>query len=139
MKKIFVDAGAFIALNSPRDEHFSKAQILLQKTHRPTIHLITTEHIISETATHLLTTLKGGYHHAARYLEKMFLPSSPFHITWINKKRFMIAQRIFSQYNKDKFWSFTDCASYVVMKELKINTVFTFDEHFEQMGFSLLS
>lgn len=33
---------------------------------------------------------------------------------------------------------FTDCTSYVVMKELGIKLVFTFDEHFRQMGFKLL-
>ncbi|WP_448572870.1 hypothetical protein [Trichothermofontia sp.] len=31
--------------------------------------------------------------------------------------------------------SFTDCTSYVVMKQHRITEVFTFDHHFSQMGF----
>jgi len=34
-----------------------------------------------------------------------------------------------------KEWSFTDCMSYVVMKQLDIDEAFAFDHHFEQMGF----
>jgi len=35
----------------------------------------------------------------------------------------------------DKQWSFTDCTSYVVMRQLGIEEAFAFDRHFEQMGF----
>ena len=42
-------------------------------------------------------------------------------------------------YNVDKLWSFTDCTSYVAMKDSGITEVFAFDHHFEQMGFILLS
>ena len=35
----------------------------------------------------------------------------------------------------DKLWSFTDCVSYVVMKQRGITEAFAFDHHFEQMGF----
>ena len=34
-----------------------------------------------------------------------------------------------------KEWSFTDCVSYVVMKQREITEAFTFDDHFAQMGF----
>lgn len=34
-----------------------------------------------------------------------------------------------------KEWSFTDCVSYVVMKQREITEAFTFDHHFAQMGF----
>lgn len=44
------------------------------------------------------------------------------------------AWSIFAQFNQDKQWSFTDCVSYAVMKELVITEVFTFDHHFSQMG-----
>ena len=43
---------------------------------------------------------------------------------------------VFERYNIDKKWSFTDCVSYVVMKQQNIETVFAFDHHFEQMGFN---
>ena len=36
---------------------------------------------------------------------------------------------------KDKQWSFTDCTSYVLMKNLAIHTGASFDNHFDQFGF----
>lgn len=35
----------------------------------------------------------------------------------------------------DKQWSFTDCTSYVLMKNLSIHTGASFDNHFDQFGF----
>jgi predicted nucleic acid-binding protein len=43
--------------------------------------------------------------------------------------------KVFEQFNKDKEWSYTDCTSYVVMKQLDISEAFAFDHHFEQMTF----
>jgi predicted nucleic acid-binding protein len=34
--------------------------------------------------------------------------------------------------------SFTDCASFAVMRELKVTTVITTDHHFSQVGFDVL-
>ena len=42
---------------------------------------------------------------------------------------------IFERFNKDKFWSFTDCTSKAIMELLDIKEGFTFDKDFEQMGF----
>ena len=42
---------------------------------------------------------------------------------------------IFERYNKDKFWSFTDCTSKAIMEILDIKEGFSFDKDFEQMGF----
>ena len=37
---------------------------------------------------------------------------------------------------KDKEWSFTDCTSYVLMKNLAIDIGASFDDHFSQFGFN---
>lgn len=42
---------------------------------------------------------------------------------------------IFERFNKDKFWSFTDCTSKAIMEMLDIDESFSFDKNFEQMGF----
>ena len=36
--------------------------------------------------------------------------------------------------NRDKDFSFTDCTSFVIMKELRIRASLTLDRHFELMG-----
>lgn len=38
----------------------------------------------------------------------------------------------------DKDWSFTDCASFIIMRELRIRDAFTTDHHFRQAGFEPL-
>jgi len=35
----------------------------------------------------------------------------------------------------DNFWSFTDCTSYIVMREAALTEAFAYDDHFWQMGF----
>ena len=40
--------------------------------------------------------------------------------------------------HQDKRYSLTDCASFVVMKQLKIKAALTFDKHFAQAGFQML-
>ena len=42
---------------------------------------------------------------------------------------------VFARFNSDKQWSFTDCTTYTVMKQMGITEVFGFDRHFDQMGF----
>ncbi len=39
---------------------------------------------------------------------------------------------------KDKEWSFTDCTSFVVMREQALEDALTADRHFEQAGFKAL-
>lgn len=39
---------------------------------------------------------------------------------------------------KDKSWSLTDCISFVVMRDLGLDTALTADQHFEQAGFRRL-
>src|SRR3972149_11529373 len=46
------------------------------------------------------------------------------------------AWELFQKYDDQEF-SFTDCVSFVLMRQLKLRDVFGFDHHFEQMGFRL--
>jgi len=40
--------------------------------------------------------------------------------------------------HRDKDYSFTDCTSFVVMKELRLKDALTTDRHFRQAGFHIL-
>lgn len=138
---IFVDSGPLYALNSPRDQYFTKAQRLLEKLQEQDAKLVTTDYVIDEAVTTLLTTKRGGYHFAMNLLDWIFSPrkiSPQLRVEWITPYRFHKARSIFRRYNRDKIWSFTDCTSYALMHELKLKMAFTFDEHFTQMGFEMI-
>ena len=138
MTHIFIDTVSLCALNNPRDQYHSKSTLILNELKGSKYQFITSDYIVNEATTLLLTTIKGGYRYATSLLNSLFEKNSFINIEWVGKERFFQAAAVFSKYNKDKQWSFTDCTSFVIIKELKIPKVFTFDEHFKQMGFTIL-
>lgn len=137
MKAVFIDTSCLSALNNPRDQHHSKSKTLLNKLVKNKSLLISTDYVADEVATLLLTRSRNGYKYAMNMLDIIF-EKTIFNLEWISKERVFSAKKIFARYNKDKKWSFTDCTSFVVMKELRIKKVFTFDVNFKQMGFEVL-
>ncbi|MBI4065203.1 PIN domain-containing protein [Candidatus Gottesmanbacteria bacterium] len=134
MTNIFIDTGAFVALLRQGDKDHQQAREVLLKIEAQKIRTILTDYVIDETYTALLS--KEGYRLAMEFDRNLTL--GKWSIERITEQRFVKAQEVLRRYNRDKKWSFTDCTSYVVMKELKIKTVFTFDRNFEQMGFKTL-
>lgn len=134
MNIVFVDTGPLQAFNNKDDEHHTTAKEIFLKLKTISVRLITTDYIIDEAYTGLLT--RAGYGSAMHF--DRFLQQQWGKVIHITPEGFNEAQAVFRRYNRDKIWSFTDCASFVVMKKLKIKTVFTFDNHFEQMGFKIL-
>jgi predicted nucleic acid-binding protein len=61
------------------------------------------------------------------------LGNSDFEVMHVDRELFMEACRIFTEF-ADKEWSFTDCTSYAVMRQLGIKKAFSFDSHFKQFG-----
>jgi len=51
--------------------------------------------------------------------------------------RFEKARGLFFQYS-DKDFSFTDCTSFAVMREMRLTRALTTDRHFRQMGFQVV-
>ncbi len=141
MEEIFVDAGPLYALNSLHDQYHLKSQALLKSIKKHRLKMVTTDYVIDEALTVLITSRKGGYHFALnllKFLSGKGKSGAAVHTEFISQDRFRQSIEVFRCYNRDKTWSFTDCASFAVMKELKIKTAFTFDDHFEQMGFKIL-
>lgn len=63
--------------------------------------------------------------------------SAGIRIEWIGTTRFDMTKAFFRKH-ADHAYSFTDCASFVVMHELKLSQAFTSDRHFTQAGFEAL-
>jgi predicted nucleic acid-binding protein len=134
MKQIFADANGWIALNSKKDQLHSTAvtinKELLQNGHR----YVTTNFVLDETYTGLLVHVG---HFAAVDFGERIRSTRTVHMIHITEDIEEEAWNLFKQYS-DKDFSFTDCTSFVVMRQLRLTEAFTNDHHFEQMGFALL-
>ncbi len=96
--------------------------------------LVTTDYVIDETLTLIRVRLTLA---AAEAWWAQLEGSSRLRWEWIGIARAERARDVFFRH-RDKSYSFTDCTSFVVMKELKLKQALTTDRHFRQMGFEVL-
>ena len=96
--------------------------------------LITTDYVADETLT--LLRIRLGLGTAEAWWQQV--DDSP-RLRWeyVSLARTDKARGFFFRY-RDKEFSFTDCTSFVVMRELKLREVLTTDHHFKQAGFVAL-
>jgi predicted nucleic acid-binding protein len=93
--------------------------------------LVTTDYVLDETLT--LIRLRLGLAAARRWWEQV---DSSARVRWesVDVRRAEKARGWFFGWG-DKDFSFTDCTSFVVMRELRLRRVLTTDAHFRQAGF----
>jgi len=73
---------------------------------------------------------------ASRFVRTV-LGASSITLIWIDPDHFGAALELFERH-QDKRWSFTDCTSFVVMRDLGTTEAFAFDRNFEEAGFTRL-
>jgi predicted nucleic acid-binding protein len=131
---VFMDSGGFLALWDSSDEHHKAAVQLQNELARKRRGFVTSEYIVDET----VTLLSRRHSHAAAvdFLDTIER-SDAVRLEWVGPERFWAATRFFGRH-EDKEWSFTDCVSFTMMRELRIREAFTTDHHFRQAGFSAL-
>jgi predicted nucleic acid-binding protein len=131
MKRIFVDTGAWYALVDKKDpDHFRAKEFY----DRNTIPFITTNFIFDEIITLLMSRL--GWKVASEFGDGL-KRSSFVSLVAVMDADEEKAWEIFLRY-KDIRLSYTDCTSFALMERLKIDTAFTFDEHFKTMKFKVV-
>lgn len=124
---IFVDTSAWFAAVVPTDSNYPHAARWLAANSE---QLLTTDYVIDET----LTLLRArGERQRARVLGEQFFESSMTEVYFLTEDDIRQAWGVFCRYD-DKSWSFTDCASKVVIEQMNISEAFTFDHHFRQFG-----
>ena len=96
---------------------------------------ITTDYILDETLT--LLRSRRNLESASAFIDKL-KNSKSVRIFWIDDGLFEKALEIFKK-SDGKSWSFTDCTSFELMRELSISQAFTFDRHFREAGFHILN
>ena len=92
---------------------------------------MTTDYVLDESWT--LARARSGAVAAARLLD-LVDRTTAVDIEWINADRFGAARTVFRK-QLDQGFSFTDCTSFVVMRESRIADAVTTDRHFRTAGF----
>ncbi|MCW1967990.1 MAG: PIN domain-containing protein [Anaerolineae bacterium] len=138
MRKVFVDTSAWVALLDSGDKYHEDAVEKLKLIIQKRWQLITSSDVLDETYTLLL--MNTNYSQVIKFRQQLkHLASAQLLITqWVTPEISEQGWEIFARFNQDKQWSFTDCTSYAVMRNLDLDMAFTFDHHFVQMGKSLL-
>ncbi len=134
MKELFVDTSAWMAVVDAGDIHHQRA-MAFQNQVAGTCRLVVTDYILDELYTLILMDL--GYAQAVAIKRKLDVlrKAEVREVVWVDAGLASHAWSIFERFNADKHWSFTDCVSHAVMKTRRIHEAFTFDHHFDQMGF----
>jgi predicted nucleic acid-binding protein len=131
---VFMDTAGFLALWDAADEHHDRAIRLQAELAGKRRRFLTTDYIADETATLLL--MRHSRAAAADFLQAV-ITSESLQVQWIGPDRFHAAINFFARH-ENKEWSFTDCVSFTLMRELNIQDGFTSDHHFRQAGFNPL-
>ena len=130
----FVDTPALYAAVDARDSHHPAAALLMRQLAQVGRMIVTSDYVVAETL-NLAVARKGRI--VGDRLLQLLETSSGLRVEWIGPERFQAAKAFFRKH-ADHDYSFTDCTSFVVMRELRIDDALTSDRHFVEAGFRML-
>jgi hypothetical protein len=131
MQEVFVDTVHLLALVNPRDQW---RDIALDRAATITAPLVTTHAVLVEVADALC---RPGHRNLASKAITTIREDSDVTCVPVDEELFARALALYSE-RDDKPWSLTDCISFEVMRERRIDRAFTADHHFVQAGFRAL-
>jgi len=131
VRKLFVDTAGWTMLADESDPQHATACAFRDEWLASAGVLVSSDFVMDETLT--LMRVRLGLNAAERWWDQV--EGSPrVHWEWIDPARAEKARYWFFRW-RDKDFSFTDCSSFVVMKERRIKAALTNDRHFVQAGF----
>ena len=131
--RIFIDTSAFYALLDRDDTHHPRAKRAWTELLTAVHTLVTSNYILVETSALLQNRLGIG---AIRAFHDDILPLINIEFVASGTHRSGVAA-LLSASRRDL--SLVDCVSFEVMRTSGINTVFAFDKHFKEQGFTLIA
>lgn len=130
MDKILIDSDAIYALNNPNDPHHQIATKIRTKLSSLPSSFFIVNLVLYEVAT--LFSYRINQKKAIDVINKLF--KSDFNYIYIDQIISNKAFTLFLSQNNNKT-SFVDCANIVVMEELKIEKIFSFDKFYKNRLF----
>ncbi len=95
---------------------------------------VTSDYVLDETTT--LLRMRKGIAPALGFVDQA-LQSRNLNLVWMDLSLFKGATGVLRESHEGR-WSFTDCASFAIMRQLGIKEAFAFDRNFEEAGFAML-
>lgn len=132
--EVFADTSALYALIDRRDAFHPAMRSAVERIVRGGRRLVTTDYVVAEALN--LANARGGKRVATRLLD-LLEQSAGIRVEWIGVERFVRSKAFFRKHD-DHGYSFTDCTSFVVMKEERLAEALTSDAHFRAAGFRVL-
>jgi uncharacterized protein len=130
---IFIDTGAFIARYVRADQLHRRASLLWAKLERSRQICVTSNFVVDELLTYL--GRRTDYNFAAEKGRHLY-SSERLTILRSTHEDELHALAFLEKY-ADQQVSFTDCVSFALMRQRKIDQAFSFDRHFSFAGFRL--
>jgi len=131
---IFVDTGAWYASEVEDDVNHTAARKFLDQLSKGSHGgPLTTDYVLDEAMT--LLRSRRNLSSATTFVDKV-RSSSSVKITWVDESLFEKSLEFFRR-SDGRTWSFTDCTSFVLMKQLSVSEAFAFDKHFKEAGFAV--
>ncbi|MEX2176931.1 MAG: PIN domain-containing protein [Pirellulaceae bacterium] len=133
MNVAFLDTSFLLAIAIANDQFHEPAQAHWVESEQSANHhkFVTTSYILNEVVTYLNSR---SLHAKAVEIGTLLLAAEIVRLVHVEEPLFLEGWRFFERH-RDKTYSLTDCISFVLMKQLGIQTAFTFDHHFQQAGF----
>lgn len=128
---VFGDASFFFALAAKRDVAHEAAVSVFGALLRKQRRIVTSDYVLDEALT--LTKARTNAIVAVALLDRIE-QSDAIEFEMVSVSRFDLAKSLFRKH-ADHGYSFTDCTSFVLMRELRIKDVLTTDRHFTEAGF----
>lgn len=132
---IFVDTGAWVALADEDDAHHRSAASIFPSLLKQYSGLITSNLVIAEAYVLILREL--GHNAAITFLERINSSHRIIRVCSTSELE-RKAEETLKKYS-DQDFSYTDAVSFTVMEIKKMKKVFSFDKHFQIMGFVRVS
>jgi hypothetical protein len=133
MRLLFVDTAGWMACADGSDPAHGKAVAVRDSWLEGGGLFVTSDYVADETLT--LLRIRLGIDAAEAWWQQVD-GSSRVRWEYVSLARADKARGLFFRY-RDKDFSFTDCTSFILMRELKLREALTTDHHFLQAGFGI--
>lgn len=131
---MFLDTNGWIAILNASDALHAQALAEWRELNARKRTLVLTDWIVAETGNGLArTAARESFARAA----DIVLSSPRVTVVHVDAELLRRSLRLYAG-RTDKAWGLTDCASFEVMRQMRITEALTSDRHFEQAGFASL-